>query len=146
MLSTLKKCPFSIVAGHETTIEMNQGSLSYHVAMMSMVRELNRDTNTEEMFTHFKELLNGKCQRQNASDILEFWFSLQASIKSLPVSFRYNTNDVVFVTNIFRPKIAVLVILPLRFYLKLQVFDLILSQSRVIWSQFSAKTTVNKII
>jgi hypothetical protein len=68
---------------------------SHRYAMMSMVRELNRDTNTEEMFTHFKELLNGKCQRQNASDILEFWFSLQASIKSLSVSFRYNPNDVV---------------------------------------------------
>ena len=127
MLSTLKKCPFSIVAGHETTIEMNQGSLSYHVAMMSMVRELNRDTNTEEMFTHFKELLNGKCQRQNASDILEFWFSLQASIKSLPVSFRYNPNDVVDICYkyfVLKSLFSLFYRLPLRFYLKLQVLIL----------------------
>ena len=91
MLSSEKKCPFSKIAGHETAIELQpeRNMLSFHVTTMVIARELNHDTNRKEWFTSFKKLLNGKCQRQNSSDVLDFWHSLQTSVKELSVKFSF---------------------------------------------------------
>ncbi len=88
IFSSEKSCPFSAIAGHKTVIETERGMnmLSFHVTVITMASKLNHGKNAEEMFTCFKQLVNGKCQRQNSPDILAFWRSLQTSVGKLSVS------------------------------------------------------------
>jgi hypothetical protein len=86
-LASRKKCPLSNIAAHDKAIEMDRAKnmLGYLVILITMVSNRYQNVNNDEMLACFNELLNGKCQKQNSSDILKFWRSLQESVKRLPV-------------------------------------------------------------
>ena len=64
-------------------MQPGRNKLSLHITVISIVPELNQDTSTKEVLACFQQLLRGKCQRQNSSDILAFWRSFQTSVKAL---------------------------------------------------------------
>ncbi|CAB4021682.1 Hypothetical predicted protein, partial [Paramuricea clavata] len=79
-------CPLSVAAYSKAIIEPQigqKGISMLSLAAITLVGERFDGTNAEEMYTSFKEILNGKCQKQNSSEFLAFWRSLQSKMEKL---------------------------------------------------------------
>lgn len=83
------RCPLSMVAANSKAIiepQIGQDGVSMlSLAAITLVGKLFDGTNTEEMYTSFKKILNGKCQKQNSSEFLALWRSIQSKIDKLSV-------------------------------------------------------------
>ena len=52
----------------------------------------SRNERNEDNIACSEDLLDGKCQEQNAADILKFWKNVHKSVKQLSVSLRSYNN------------------------------------------------------
>ncbi len=85
--SLKNKCPLSMSSAYRSVHAIEgEGISKLSLVAIRLVCSLNDGNSAEEMFTSFKTILNGECQKQNSSTILEFWDWLQRELESLLVS------------------------------------------------------------
>ena len=89
VLTEENKCPLSKKAAYKT-IELEGMNMLSLAVILEVTSKQNNGKKTEEMYQCFKGLLNGKCQKQNFAEILEYWHSIKSSVEKLSVSLLLN--------------------------------------------------------
>ena len=84
-LTTENKSLLSKTAAYKA-VELEEMNMLTLASLLTVALKQNNGKNSEEMYSSFKTLLNGTCQEQISTEILEHWSTIKSSVEALPVS------------------------------------------------------------
>ena len=88
-LTTENKSLLSKAAAYKA-LELEEMNMLTLASLLTVALKQNNGKNSEEMYSSFKTLLNGTCQEQMSTEILEYWNTIKSSVEALPVSLLLN--------------------------------------------------------